>query len=292
MAPALCEQILTRSLTTQGFKEIPGTSESVTRWLEAGLKPLVLNTVGADAAELLERELAPLVMYAASLAPEPSIEIDEYALTPPTGSQASLVDKKAQPVGSAPSAQSEKRKRDDTLRIYTLPAPPMPSLLSQSTRDDTARIVVGKPNTAPSSSRAPQTGKGPHDVASERVVALPRVLTASRNEQLTDALQRYLAGTASVVPVSDLASLLDALEEREDASALVLMDCKQPSVHLASIAAMRDDLPAGTTVLVWGPDESSWALLSPENTQTARWVRCAEEATPDDVGSLCSMLLG
>ena len=56
--------------------------------------------------------------------------------------------------------------------------------------------------------------------------------------------------------------------------------------------AFGEDLPRGTTVVLWGADDPTWAQLDRERTPACRWVRCSREATTDDVGSLCSMLLG
>ena len=92
--------------------------------------------------------------------------------------------------------------------------------------------------------------------------------------------------------VSDLVALLDALEEPSSGLPIVLVDCQRPTVHVTSIAAIGEDLPRGTTVVLWGGSESSWNELDRDRMPNTRWVRCSQEATPDDVGSLCAMLIG
>jgi hypothetical protein len=94
------------------------------------------------------------------------------------------------------------------------------------------------------------------------------------------------------VHVPDLVGLLDALEEPDVIEPVVLIDCHNPTVHISSVSAIGEDLPRGTTVVLWGVDEATWQQLDRERAPACRWVRCSSEATTDDVGSLCSMLLG
>lgn len=301
MVQSVCEQILSRSLADHGLEQIPETGETVGRWIEQSLRPLILATVGPDAADLLLRELAPMAAYVASQPVKPVLTMPPAM---PLGATASPLDTQSHDTTRAREpARSKGTKRDDiTQRIYTLPAPPMASLLSRSAEEEeeTARIVITsspQPSAALAKSaekNGSQKGTHPQNLQNlrEQLRALPRVFAASQSNSLPSALQTYLAGTATVVQVTDLVSLLDALDESGAGPQLLLMDCKDPSIHVGSVAAMRDELPVGTTVLVWGVDEVTWRTLAPENSQTNRWVRCSQEATTDDVGSLCSMLLG
>jgi len=121
---------------------------------------------------------------------------------------------------------------------------------------------------------------------------LPLVLTATSQLDDLAALQRYLSGTASVVHVPDFVGLLDAIDEPGAIEPIVLIDCQRPTIHITSVAAIGEDLPRGTTVVLWGADEATWQQVDRDRAPGCRWVRCSREATPHDVGSLCSMLLG
>jgi hypothetical protein len=127
---------------------------------------------------------------------------------------------------------------------------------------------------------------------SEVPAGLPQVLTATNDQQDLAALRRYLSGTAKVTHIPDLVGLLDALGEPGLLEPIVLIDCQRPSVHITSVAAIGEDLPRGTTVVLWGADDNVWQQIDRERSPSCRWVRCSREATTDDVGSLCSMLLG
>jgi hypothetical protein len=130
------------------------------------------------------------------------------------------------------------------------------------------------------------------DDAPDVAKGLPLVLTATNNRAALSELRKYLANAASVAHVPDLVGLLDALEEPGVVEPIVLIDCHSPTVHISSVSAIGEDLPRGTTVVLWGVDDSTWAQIDRERSPACRWVRCSSEATTSDVGSLCSMLLG
>jgi hypothetical protein len=132
----------------------------------------------------------------------------------------------------------------------------------------------------------------PQDINAVGGASLPVVLTATADARDLEALRRYLANTASVVHIPDLVGLLDALEDGALVEPIVLIDCQRPTVHVTSVAAIGEDLPKGTTVVLWGADDPTWSQIDRARTPACRWVRCSREATTDDVGSLCNMLLG
>jgi hypothetical protein len=122
--------------------------------------------------------------------------------------------------------------------------------------------------------------------------AMPIVLTATSHMGDLGVLQRYLSGMARVIHVRDFVGLLDAIDTPGHGDPIVLIDCQRPTVHITSVTAIGEDLPRGTTVVLWGADEHTWQQVDRDRSPACRWVRCSSEATPHDVGSLCSMLLG
>ncbi len=212
---------------------------------------------------------------------------EPFSSDPPTGVFAA-----PREGGAIPSFMAGASKKSSDENVHTLPpakpakpAGPGPAQASsQLVTDSTSKNRVGVSRT---------TRPSPLDeVASESGKALPLVLTATSNRDALAALRRYLTNAASVVHVPDLVGLLDALEEPEIVEPVVLIDCHNPTVHISSVAAIGEDLPRGTTVVLWGVDDATWQQLDRERAPACRWVRCSSEATTDDVGSLCSMLLG
>lgn len=296
--PAICDQLLSRSLTDHGLSEIPEQGPAVGAWLERSLSPLVTHAVGPDAAELLLSELSPVAAYAAAIVqaapskapsppggfpPDPPLNV----LTPLRDTPLEFVSPCAlapeditRPVHVSPAPSPRASRRGETTERFVLETP-------IASRKAKAAAEPCPPSTA---SREPTR---PQNMANLRAQQpLPRVLVATRQPACLDSLQRYLGGTVSVLQISDLVTLLEALEGAEASQFVLLIDCQQPSVHASSVAALRADMPIGTTVLIWGADDATWRAIDADKSHQDRWVRCSREATLEDVGSLCSMLLG
>ena len=346
VSPQLCEQLISRSLASQGLTDVPESGAEIGEWLEGALRGEVEITVGPDAADLMMMQLGPIAAYAAIAQPSmpaappspgPANANNGVSSTAPSTpaerrSDPDLDDRPtdlrfdlgAEPVWAPASGPPDRsRKNSDPFRsdpptgvfaapreggavasflaegsnkssdanVHTLP-PAKPAkqagapahASSQLVTDSTSKNRVGVSRTARPSPL--------DEVASESTKALPLVLTATSNRDALAALRRYLTSSASVVHVPDLVGLLDALEEPEIVEPVVLIDCHNPTVHISSVAAIGEDLPRGTTVVLWGVDDATWQQLDRERAPACRWVRCSSEATTDDVGSLCSMLLG
>jgi hypothetical protein len=345
VSPQLCEQLISRSLASQGLTDVPESGTEIGEWLEGALRGEVEITVGPDAADLMMMQLGPIAAYAAIAQPSmPATPPSPRATNTNSGvsstapstpaerrSNPDLDDERptdlrfdlgAEPVwapASGPPDQSRKGgsdpfrsdpptgvfaapredgspiasfmagKRGSDADVHTLapakptsPSPVQPS--SQLVADSTSKNRVGVSRTARPSPL--------DEVASDTGKALPLVLTATSNREALAALRRYLTNAASVVHVPDLVGLLDTLEEPNIIEPVVLIDCHNPTLHISSVAAIGEDLPRGTTVVLWGVDDATWQQLDRERAPACRWVRCSSEATTDDVGSLCSMLLG
>ena len=341
VSPQLCEQLISRSLASQGLTDVPESGAEIGEWLEGALRGEVEITVGPDAADLMMMQLGPIAAYAAIAQPSlpaappspgPANANNGVSSTAPSTPAAhrsdhDLDDERptdlrfdlgAEPVwapASGPPAQSRKSSdpfhSDPPTGVFAAPREggPIASLVAGKKGSDANANTLppakpAKPAQASSQLVTDSTSKNrvgvnrtarpsPLDeVANDTGKPLPLVLTATNNRDALAALRRYLTNAASVVHVPDLVGLLDALEEPEIIEPVVLIDCHNPTVHISSVAAIGEDLPRGTTVVLWGVDETTWQQLDRERAPACRWVRCSSEATTDDVGSLCSMLLG
>jgi len=316
VSPTICEQLIRRSLQDHGLEEIPEQGSAVGEWLEHALKPAVEDAVGSDAADILFSQLAPMAAYTATRSPAVARQTPSRgntALQPAEDCAESLP---VTPFTPRPSRSTRvgllgldqpPSDRDPTRRLRTFEQVPDTGVFQGTERvtlvsePDNANeflrmnVATLPPPSAHEGDHAMWHDTRPREAAPARpssFVTLPVVLAATDNEQRVSALESYLEGTAAVAQITDLAGLLDALASPIRSEQLLLIDCIHPSVHVKSVAAIRQDLPHGTTVVVWGIDELTWNQLEREKTTTSRWVRCSHEASTDDVGSLCSMLLG
>ncbi|MDB4976092.1 MAG: hypothetical protein JWN48_4433 [Myxococcaceae bacterium] len=286
VSPQVYGQLLTRSLQASGLSEIPESGRALAQWIEGALNREIESVVGADAAELVAAQLAPIVAHAAALA--------RPAAPTPTG-----------PPQTAPSARNEgsnaqpRRDAFGSEQPTGLAAAPKPA----ARRADlvrTARLKFTREQLKElHSSEAPRDIDAGHtsrpqapDSPGPAQAELTRVLTASSSASAIAALRSYLSGTTEVVAVADLVGLLDALESRALVEPVVVLDCQRPTLHVSSVSAIGEDLPSGTTIVLWGGSDELWNQIDRERTASCRWVRCSHEATTDDVGSLCAMLIG
>lgn len=202
---------------------------------------------------------------------------DPFRSDPPTGVFAAPRED-GSPIASF-LAGGGKRPTDESPKTMPAQAAAAPMLAPSAPSSTNAKFRTARPSP-------------PDELANDVAKGLPLVLTATNNSDALSALRRYLTNAASVVHVPDLVGLLDALEEPDVVEPVVLIDCHNPTVHISSVSAIGEDLPRGTTVVLWGVDEATWQQLDRDRAPACRWVRCSSEATTDDVGSLCSMLLG
>jgi hypothetical protein len=263
VSPQLSGQLIARALAAAGHKEIPESGSAIGKWIEGSLRNEIESSVGGDAAELVSSQLAPIVAHAASRAAA-------VATLPPAAFPSE------KPTGVIPAQASAKLREEisRTARVHL-------------TKEQMSKIAPH--SEQPGSTARPQ---GEANSATLVIGDLPRVLAASAEPRAVEALRRYLEGSASVVHIVDLVGLLDALDEPNLTKPIVLIDCQRPTVHASSIAAIGEDLPPGTAIVLWGASETTWRELDRDRVAACRWVRCSQEATTDDVGSLCTMLFG
>lgn len=267
VSPQVYGQLIARSLKAAGLDEIPERGRALAKWIQGPLDREIDAVVGPDAAELVAAQLSPIVAHASVPTPVPAApSAPESAVRQGRDAFGS-----EQPTGMVGTAT--RGARPDLVRTARLKLTPEQLAELQNDSGHTSR---------------PQA----QDDASRTVEGQTRVLTASASASAIGALKKYLSGTGTVLPVSDLVGLLDLLDGSELHEPILLVDCQRPTVHVTSIAAIGEDLPRGTTIVLWGVTDETWGQLDRDRLPSCRWVRCSHEATTDDVGSLCAMLIG
>ncbi len=83
-APAVAERILRRALDTAEAPAIPTGGSTLQRFVESHLEEATAYVLGADAAEALRAQLAPLVARIPSLRPAPASDAQARASAMPT----------------------------------------------------------------------------------------------------------------------------------------------------------------------------------------------------------------
>lgn len=163
------------------------------------------------------------------------------------------------------------RRREPTRRLgrgrsrsgVSMPAPDDPSML------DTSKYPTVQP-----------TGS-----------ALPMVFVATRNRKRCAQIATEVGDTAAVQQIEDVVAFLDNLKATASLSPMVVIDCVEASVQPSTIATLAHELPHGSSVVIWGANETHRDLTDLAGAGQG-WLRCGAEATPSDVAALVRMLLG
>ncbi|HEY6881789.1 MAG TPA: hypothetical protein VI299_27365 [Polyangiales bacterium] len=255
VSPQMYAQLVARALASAGLSAIPEQGREVGNWIRGPLAREIENAVGSDAAEMVTEQLAPVIAHSAA---------SEKVVAP----RASVNPRPAPFTSELPTGVVAAGGRRQEL---------------STTRHELTPEQLAKMNEAGHTAR-------PGALALEER-ELTRVLFASSARAQLEPLQGYLDGTAEVALITDLVGLLDALDDKSLVDPIVLLDCQKPSVHVSSIAAIGEDMPVGTTIVLWGIGDDAWNQLDRDRTANCRWVRCSHEATTGDVGSLVSMLI-
>jgi hypothetical protein len=262
VSPQMYGQIVARALENVGLTEIPEAGPEMASWIGGELQREIAQAVGSDAAELVAAQLAPIVAHA-STAPSQS------------GARAFGSDKPTGVAVAQLTARARREQMKSTARVRLTPEQQR-ALSNPEQAKHTARP----------SANLPKVGAGPEGAAPRRVLA------ATADASLVTSLGAQLGQTAVVLQVLDLVALLDALDEPGGHDPIVLLDCQRPAIHVSSVAAISEDLPQGTTIVLLGASEEVWRELERTRGAACRWVRCSHEATTDDLRSLCAVLIG
>jgi hypothetical protein len=271
VSPQMYAQLIQRALASAGLSEVPEQGRAVGSWIQNSLLPELEAAVGSDAAELVAEQLAPVIAHAAS------VEMRQVEARPSDKARA----RSQPPRMSSRPVQRNAFGSEIPTGVVSAPAP---------RRDyaETARTQLTPEQLAKMNAAGHTTRPAAFDPNARE---LRRVLVASSARGEIEALSGYLYGTANVAPVADLVSLLDVLDDKTLSDPIVLVDCQRPTVHVTSIAAIGEDMPVGTTIVLWGVSDDTWNQLDRERVPGCRWLRCSHEATTGDVGSLVSMLI-
>jgi len=291
VSPQIASQLVARALKAARLAAIPESGHAIATFVEGALRREIEATVSSDAAELVAAQLAPIVSHAGGAS----------AVAVPVAHAARASFTSERPTGVIPSQANVPVRRDDlgrTARVR-LTAEQMKQLerapddeRTLPPQADRMRTPEAVRSSMPEAGRTARPQPSPGEPGSTPLTRLPRVLMASAEPSAVEALRSFLTGSANVALIRDLVGLLDALEEPGLAKPVVLIDCRRPTVHVSSVAAIGEDLPEGTAIVLWGASDAVWRELDRERVPSCRWVRCSQEATTEDLGSLCSMLIG
>ncbi|HEV8244284.1 MAG TPA: hypothetical protein VGP93_00815 [Polyangiaceae bacterium] len=313
VSPELREHILRAALVSAGMNEMPVHPHRFRDFLEGPLRESLLRTLGTELGASLVSELIRVVttaerdLAAKSSRPShspPSVWRPAAAQVHPTmpspGNTPSHEYELDDP-DSDPADQLELRQTDPYSVDY-VPGPRGGPGAKGPARSraitEPAPADLGSDALPPSSANYPLGTANALGVIGTASVEFgstrrqPLVLVASTNPDLVRCFGAWLDPRATVHRVRTVLSMFQDLAEAGERRVVVVLDAKSPSVRPLSLAAVADDLPPGTRVVLWGVGSDVYAKMLTVSVAVAKWLVCGTESSTSEVVAQCARIVG
>ncbi|HVJ16347.1 MAG TPA: hypothetical protein VM686_12985 [Polyangiaceae bacterium] len=120
----------------------------------------------------------------------------------------------------------------------------------------------------------------------------PLVLVASSNADLVRNFGAWLDPRASVQRVRGVSAMFQDLAAASERRIVIVLDARAPSVRPLSLAAIADELPPGTKVVLWGVGADVYSKMLIVSGSVAKWLVCGTESPTSEVVAQCARLVG
>jgi hypothetical protein len=238
--------------------ERPNTPAGFERFVRGPLRAAMLDAFGVEVTDSVSVELEHVVMLS-SRPHGPGLGASQ---TPPIPSSRRNADAAAVP----PHSGSRLRPLQEPAEREAASQRPM----SQAYTRGTARALG-----MPLDSDAPPP---------------PKVFVASQSLTFVKGLEHFLEPPAA--RAEDVISLLAALNDLKDTPAVIVLDCRRPSIRPMALAILADELPVTVQVMLWGADAGLREQLEMLSPGVARWLSCDQDDDLQTVADKCSAFVG
>lgn len=278
LSSAVRDALLVEALSQTTNSELPTDPDALSQFLFGPLRQALARALGhelgAAVAEELGRRMGSLPPERAT-AREGKIESDMRAVGGSRQSHALSEDPAETP--GAPSAQP------GALRRHPNQTPTQP---------DQPAVVVSGPASGdfPSgTARVLGIGSAESSAPPER---LPMLFLATQDAELVRRFMAWLDPSAVVVKVSRLIDLLLDLEDIGTRRTVIVFDLRQPPFRPEALAAIAEELPTESRVLLWGGSRQNQFDLTVISPRVTRWIACPEGMPFSTAMDRCSQLVG
>lgn len=305
VAPTTRDALLRAALEEAREGELPTDPERFKSFVDGPLRAALTRGLGTELGETVTEELGRV------------LEVIESRSEPPV--RASSRSSQVRAVGLPRHSQRS------VTPVATRPPPPTgPPRRSRSPRPSTLRSARGSPTLPPYSgsipplsgpvSRNPESARTPVPPSAEypsntaRVIgvigaissrppskpsarSLPFVLIATRDSNLMRKLTAWLDPRVAVLRARSVMGLLHDLEDTSHARSVIVIDCNNPSISPAAVAALADELPSSAQVMLWGATPELEGALRAVSEKTSSWISCGAELRAKDIAARCVELV-
>jgi hypothetical protein len=312
VTPSVRDTILARALAAASRTELPTEPRELEDFLNGALHDTLVKALGPELGLSVSSELERITATARKSSAQQAAVREQHDTVRPGARPRSLSVANQRKVRSTlPSpeiksdgggAANEPRRSDKARRAIapTVPAgrrvqavPPAPG----PPRGAREQSIHAKGAPLPVSADYPRgVAKALGVIGTASVdpgpTRRPLVLLASTDPELVRLFTAWLDLRAAVEETSGAKQLVMRLAELEGKRAVIVLDGKHPGVRPLTLAALADELPAGTTVILWGVQPHLHARMCTISALAEKWTVYGGDATSNEVVAECAKIFG
>lgn len=307
VSAAVRETLLAEALDLVSSSELPTETGALHRFLRGPLRQTLERALGRELGESVTEELQRIIESLPAEAPSDPAE----ARSDPGEEWPEAL---GAPRAAFPEEGFLERSTESDVwvvggRRFTLPAGSDPAeapgaqgsdpVLAKERRSraptQPEQLVVRFSSPASGdfpSGTAQALGIGAGNSSASQQHLLPMVFIATRDSEMARRFTGWLDPRAVVVRVARLIDLLLDLEDVGTRRTVVVFDLRKPPFRPEALAAVAEELPTESRVLLWGGTRESQFELTSISPRVTRWIACPESMPFTDVIDRCSKLVG
>jgi hypothetical protein len=313
VTPSVRDTILARALAAASRTELPTEPSELDDFLHGALHETLVKALGPELGLSVSSELERITATARkpSSVAQPAAREQHDTVRPGARPRSLSLPNQRKSRSTLPSpelksevvenerSRSEKARRAIAptvpagRRVQAAPAP-SPSRTARETRDQS---IHAKGAPLPVSADYPRgvakalgvIGTASVDPGSAK---RPIVLLASTDPELVRLFTAWLDLRAAVEETSGAKQLVMRLAELGGKRAVIVLDGKHPGVRPLTLAALADELPAGTNVILWGVQPHLHARMCTISALAEKWSVYGGDATSNEVVAECAKIVG
>jgi hypothetical protein len=309
VTPSVRDTILARALAAASRTELPTEARELDDFLHGALQDTLVKALGPELGLSVSSELERITASARGTpAPHPAVREQHDTVRPGARRSISLPNQR-KPRSTLPSPEmkqdsspraSEPRRSEKTRRAV---APTIPAGRRVQAPAPSPSRVAREQSIHAQGAPLPMSADYPRGVAKALGVigtasvdpgstGRPLVLLASTDPELVRLFTAWLDLRAQVEETSGAKQLVMRLADLDGKRAVVVLDGKHPGVRPLTLAALADELPAGTTVILWGVQPHLHARMCTISALAEKWTVYGGDATSNEVVAECAKIFG
>jgi hypothetical protein len=290
VTPRVRDGILSHALARSAADRLPTDPEQLQDFVSGPLRDALIQAIGLEPVEAVTDDLQRIIGL----------------LVDPGQTRRTLESPAVVPDEPRRRRTSSRPRMPAVSTARTAPAPhprtatPRPSFRTAPTPRYPASLAPAPPATsAPpiSSGRFPRGAAAALSMAGTRStnppadVTCPVVIVASQREDLARRLSRSLSGNVDLIVVRGILDLVREIGADTGGRAVLLLDCRSPSVRPVSVAALAEELPPTLRVVLWGASPELRSRLLSVSPRCHSWIGIAQDTSLEDLAGRCAILV-